>query len=165
MSAGDRLCTLQENPHFWVPTIEVRPPDGNYDYLNSLRILMQNRPDLRRTKSWSSALQIEAWLIFRAGGVEDERGLPVYQVRIFYSLNSLHWHAEDSRPRFVFNPLCYAPQMRNDSRREEQIRRLVLSCHIQVMLLRRRVNVKWPALEMHAWDWILCESLKARVKH
>jgi hypothetical protein len=29
MSAGGRLCTLQENPHFWVPTIKVRPPDGN----------------------------------------------------------------------------------------------------------------------------------------
>jgi hypothetical protein len=28
MSAGGRLCTLQENPHFWVPTIKVRPPDG-----------------------------------------------------------------------------------------------------------------------------------------
>jgi hypothetical protein len=29
MSAGVRLCTLQENPYFWVPTIKVRPPDGN----------------------------------------------------------------------------------------------------------------------------------------
>ncbi len=28
MSAGGRLCTFQENPHFWVPTIKVRPPDG-----------------------------------------------------------------------------------------------------------------------------------------
>ncbi len=28
MSAGGCLCTLQENPHFWVPTIKVRPPDG-----------------------------------------------------------------------------------------------------------------------------------------
>jgi hypothetical protein len=28
VSAGGRLCTLQENPHFWSPTIEVRPPDG-----------------------------------------------------------------------------------------------------------------------------------------
>jgi hypothetical protein len=28
MSAGGRLCTWQENPHFWVPTIKVRPPDG-----------------------------------------------------------------------------------------------------------------------------------------
>ncbi len=28
MSAGGRLCTLQENPHFWVLTIKVRPPDG-----------------------------------------------------------------------------------------------------------------------------------------
>ncbi len=27
MSAGGRLCTLPENPHFWVPTIKVRPPD------------------------------------------------------------------------------------------------------------------------------------------
>jgi hypothetical protein len=25
---GVCLCTLQENPHFWVPTIKVRPPDG-----------------------------------------------------------------------------------------------------------------------------------------
>ncbi len=30
MSAGGHLCTLQENPYFWVPTIKVRPPDGNY---------------------------------------------------------------------------------------------------------------------------------------
>jgi hypothetical protein len=28
MSAGGRLCTLQENPHFWVPTIKVRQPGG-----------------------------------------------------------------------------------------------------------------------------------------
>jgi hypothetical protein len=28
VSAGGRLCTLQENPHFWVQTIKVRPPDG-----------------------------------------------------------------------------------------------------------------------------------------
>jgi hypothetical protein len=27
MSAGGRLCTSQENPHFWVPTIKDRPPD------------------------------------------------------------------------------------------------------------------------------------------
>ncbi len=31
MSAGGRLCTLQEYPHFWVPTIKVRPPDGIYE--------------------------------------------------------------------------------------------------------------------------------------
>jgi hypothetical protein len=28
LSAGGRLCTLQENSHFWVPMIKVRPPDG-----------------------------------------------------------------------------------------------------------------------------------------
>ncbi len=28
MSAEGRLCTSQENPHFWVPTIKVRQPDG-----------------------------------------------------------------------------------------------------------------------------------------
>ncbi len=28
-SAGGCLCTLRENPHFWVPTIKVRPSDGN----------------------------------------------------------------------------------------------------------------------------------------
>jgi hypothetical protein len=49
MSAGGRLCTLQENPHFWVPTIKVRPPDGtvwtglsilnpNYSYIAFLVI-------------------------------------------------------------------------------------------------------------------------------
>ncbi len=27
-SAGGRLCTLQENPHFWVQMIKVRLPDG-----------------------------------------------------------------------------------------------------------------------------------------
>jgi hypothetical protein len=32
MSAGGRLCTLQENPHFWVLTIKVRPPDGTFPY-------------------------------------------------------------------------------------------------------------------------------------
>jgi hypothetical protein len=30
MSTGGRLCTLQENTHFWVPTIKVRPHDGIY---------------------------------------------------------------------------------------------------------------------------------------
>jgi hypothetical protein len=29
MSAGGRLCTLQENAHFWAPTIKFRPPDGS----------------------------------------------------------------------------------------------------------------------------------------
>ncbi len=28
MSAGGRLCTLLENPHFWVQMIKGRPPDG-----------------------------------------------------------------------------------------------------------------------------------------
>ncbi len=28
MSAGGGLCTLQENPHFWVPTIKVRQTNG-----------------------------------------------------------------------------------------------------------------------------------------
>jgi hypothetical protein len=28
MFAGGRHCTLKENPHFWVPKIKVRPPDG-----------------------------------------------------------------------------------------------------------------------------------------
>jgi hypothetical protein len=31
MSAGGRLCTLQEDPYFWVPTIKVRPPDGTWE--------------------------------------------------------------------------------------------------------------------------------------
>jgi hypothetical protein len=31
MSAGGRLCAAQENPHFWVPVIKVRPPDGICD--------------------------------------------------------------------------------------------------------------------------------------
>jgi hypothetical protein len=35
MSAGGRLCTLQETPHFWVPTIKVRPPDGTSLDLNN----------------------------------------------------------------------------------------------------------------------------------
>ncbi len=30
MSTGGRLCTLQENPHFWVPMIKVRPPDSTF---------------------------------------------------------------------------------------------------------------------------------------
>jgi hypothetical protein len=32
MSAGGRLRILQENPHFWVPAIKVRPPDGTTQY-------------------------------------------------------------------------------------------------------------------------------------
>ncbi len=28
MSTGGRLRTLQDNSHFWIPTIKVRPPDG-----------------------------------------------------------------------------------------------------------------------------------------
>jgi hypothetical protein len=42
MSAGGRLCTLQANPHFWVPTIEVRLPDGiirSYGSLNVARVI------------------------------------------------------------------------------------------------------------------------------
>jgi hypothetical protein len=30
MSAGGSLYTLQENPHFWVSTIKVRPPDCSF---------------------------------------------------------------------------------------------------------------------------------------
>ncbi len=30
MSTGGRLCTSQENPHFLVPTIKVRQPDGSF---------------------------------------------------------------------------------------------------------------------------------------
>jgi hypothetical protein len=30
MSVGGCLCTLQENPHSWVPTIKVTPPDGSF---------------------------------------------------------------------------------------------------------------------------------------
>jgi hypothetical protein len=26
--ARGRLCTFQENPHLWVPTLKVRPPDA-----------------------------------------------------------------------------------------------------------------------------------------
>ncbi len=28
LSAGGRLCTLQENPHVWVSMIKIRQPDG-----------------------------------------------------------------------------------------------------------------------------------------
>jgi hypothetical protein len=41
---GGRLCTLQENPHFLVPTIKVRPPDGMQNLrelqLSSVRLLV-----------------------------------------------------------------------------------------------------------------------------
>ncbi len=30
---GGRLCTLQENPHFWVQAIKVRQPDGTLLWL------------------------------------------------------------------------------------------------------------------------------------
>ncbi len=36
MSSGGRLCTLQENPHFCVPTIKVRHPDGTSRYRMTL---------------------------------------------------------------------------------------------------------------------------------
>ncbi len=38
MSAGGRLCTLQENPHFWIPRIKVRPPDGTSITLTEIRL-------------------------------------------------------------------------------------------------------------------------------
>jgi hypothetical protein len=41
MSALGRLCILQENPHFWVPTIKVRPPGGNSLINPSLEIIVQ----------------------------------------------------------------------------------------------------------------------------
>ncbi len=34
MSAGGRLCTSQEKPHFWVPTIKVKPFDGMFSTIN-----------------------------------------------------------------------------------------------------------------------------------
>jgi hypothetical protein len=40
LSAGGRLCTLQVNPHFWVATIKVRPPDGISDYSNGITLLL-----------------------------------------------------------------------------------------------------------------------------
>jgi UDP-galactose transporter len=39
MSAGVRLCTLQEKPHFWVLMIKVRPPDGIY---NEFQVYREN---------------------------------------------------------------------------------------------------------------------------
>ncbi len=30
MSSGGRICTLQENPNFWVPMLKVRTPDGTW---------------------------------------------------------------------------------------------------------------------------------------
>jgi hypothetical protein len=33
MSAGGRLCNLQENPQFWVPTIKARQPGGTLVFM------------------------------------------------------------------------------------------------------------------------------------
>jgi hypothetical protein len=38
MSAGGRLCTLQENPDFLVPTIKVRQPDSIIDLFSEYDI-------------------------------------------------------------------------------------------------------------------------------
>ncbi len=34
MFAGGCLCTSQENPHIWFPTIKVGPPDGTSETSN-----------------------------------------------------------------------------------------------------------------------------------
>jgi hypothetical protein len=54
MSAGGRLCTLQENPHFWVPTIKVRPCDGTSRMLTLERI----------HRMMGSSLQAESFFFF-----------------------------------------------------------------------------------------------------
>jgi hypothetical protein len=40
MYAGGRLCTLQENLHFRVPVIKVRPPDGTYKMCFSTEVML-----------------------------------------------------------------------------------------------------------------------------
>ncbi len=40
MSAGGCLCTLQENPHIWVPTIKVRQPGGTLEVRQGLSLVM-----------------------------------------------------------------------------------------------------------------------------
>ncbi len=52
MSAGGRLYTLQENPHFWVPTFKVRPPDGTQiDHLPIHESNVRKYPCLKRLAS------------------------------------------------------------------------------------------------------------------
>jgi hypothetical protein len=45
MSAGGRLCNFQENPHFWVPTIKVRPPDGTQGWMSLQTTVTQSVHD------------------------------------------------------------------------------------------------------------------------
>ncbi len=51
MSAGGRLFTLLENPHFGVQTIKVRPPDGTLTDLTTISnpLLPSSRGCLQRT--------------------------------------------------------------------------------------------------------------------
>jgi hypothetical protein len=58
MSAGGRLCTLQENPHFWVPTIKVKPPGGNWNRPvrnGALVLLLQSAIDAHVVRKQRSA--------------------------------------------------------------------------------------------------------------
>jgi hypothetical protein len=54
MSAGGRLCTSQENPHFWVPTIKVRPPVGMLSYV--VQAAECSRSCRARQSSWYPTL-------------------------------------------------------------------------------------------------------------
>jgi hypothetical protein len=59
MSAGGRLCTYQENPHFWVPSIKVGPPDGSSTFVfleafidPSLQATFCGKTDSERRGRW-----------------------------------------------------------------------------------------------------------------
>ncbi len=49
---GCRLCTLQENPYFLVPTIKVRPPDGTTDqFISKILFLLTNKTTARPSRT------------------------------------------------------------------------------------------------------------------
>ncbi len=58
MSAGGRLCTLQENPHFWVLTIKVWQPDGIWSVYLVFRQQRQGRPLLPRPRRTPDAVNV-----------------------------------------------------------------------------------------------------------
>ncbi len=59
MSAGGRLCTLQENPHIWAPTMKVRPHDGTVEFVRRWFLVFEV----------SCSVDVYTEWIFELGGV------------------------------------------------------------------------------------------------
>jgi hypothetical protein len=57
---GGRLCTLQENPHFWVQAIKVRPSDGILTHIHTCSLYhFYPKNNLRKEKLGSRLSQKE----------------------------------------------------------------------------------------------------------